>query len=184
MLKRLFISISLPQEWQKIFADYSEQFSVYDVRWTPRENIHITACFLGDVREESIDEIKEKIKEICARTEPFTLSFEKIDFAPPGMPPRMVWAVFAHSDPYARLVKEMQEALKEFLAVEPHKDLIPHATLARFKNPAFAREIDVARVQPGPTSLDVRSIEFMESRLDPAGVRYEKLETFLFGKEI
>lgn len=161
------------------------------MRWTQKENIHITACFLGDVEEGRIVEIREKLKQICEHTKPFSLSFDRIDFAPPGMPPRMVWAVFQESGVYARFLKKIQEVLREFLAVEPHKELIAHATLARlnfarqnlggrarFKDPSLARSIDIAQALPNLESFDVRSVELMESRLDPGGVRYEKIETF------
>lgn len=181
MTKRLFVSIAIPKEWQEIFTEYHEQFSARDARWTPKENIHITACFLGDVDEAHIVDIQERIKNVCAHTESFSLTFEKMSFAPPRMPPRMVWAVFHESAAYVQLVKGMQEALRSFLAVEPHEEKIPHATLARFNNPALAKEIDITKAQPEPMPFDVRSVELMESRLDPAGVRYEKLETFLFG---
>ena len=158
--------------------NYCEQFPLKDVHWTSKENIHITACFLGDAEEERTGEIKEKLKELCVRTAPFSLAFEKISFAPPGMQARMVWAVFEESNAYRRLVEEMQKELQSFLAVEPHKEIIPHATLARFKNPALAQEIDITKTQCALSAFDVRSVELMESRLDPAGVRYEKLETF------
>ncbi len=179
MTQRLFVSISLPIQWQDIFAEYCKQFSVREVRWTPKENIHITMCFLGDVEEEHIEEIKEKLKKLCAYTEPFSLSFENISFAPPGMSPRMLWAMFRESDAYARLVKDTQEMLRSFLSVEPHKDVIPHATLARFRNSALAQEIDITKSLPELASFDVRSVELVESRLDPPDVRHEKLETFL-----
>lgn len=181
MNKRLFISIPLPQEWHDAFDAFGRQYGARDMRWTSKENIHITACFLGDVDEARIGEIQEKLKQVCTRTEPFSLSFGNISFAPPGMPSRMVWAVFQESDAYAGLVKDMQEALLSFLAVEPHKELIPHTTLARFKNPALVNEIDIVKTQLALRSFEARSVELMESHLDPVGVRYEKLGSFLFG---
>lgn len=184
MTKRLFISISLPVVWQDALAEYCRQFSVRDAQWTPKENIHITACFLGDTQEEFVGEIKEKLNDLCARFEPFSLSFEKIDFAPPGMPPRMVWVMFAPSDAYRRFVEEIQETLRIFLTAPPHKEVIPHATLARFKNPGLAKEIDLLKSLPKLTSFDVRSAELVESRLDPAGVRYETIETFSLSKQV
>lgn len=184
MHKRIFISIPIPGEWQEKFADFDKQFSARNVRWTVKENIHITACFLGDVEEAHIGEIREKLKQICEHTKPFSLFFYKIDFAPPGMPPRMVWAVFKESGEYAALVKEMQETLKEFFAVEPHKELIPHATLARFKDPALANEMDIVVPKIELVSFDVNSIALMASRLDPAGVQYETLEIFSLAKKV
>lgn len=181
MTKRLFVSISLPAEWQNAFVDYYAQFSVRDVRWTPKENVHITVCFLGDVDEAHIGGIQEKIKNVCANAESFSLSFENISFAPPGMPPRMVWAMFAPSEAYQQLAEDMQEALRSFLNVEPHEDVVPHATLARFKTPVLTKEIDVTKVQSGFTSFEVCSVELVASRLDLADVRYEALETFPFG---
>lgn len=181
MHKRIFISIPIPEEWRKEFADFGEQFSARDVRWTVKENIHITACFLGDVDAARIGEIKEKLAQLCARIKPFEVSFDRMDFAPPGMPPRMVWAVFQESAGYAELVEKMREALKEFFSIEPHKELIAHATLARFKDSAIARAIDVVQSQPVLSSFDVRTVELVESHLDPAGVRHEILETFPLG---
>lgn len=178
MTKRLFVSIPIPTEWQNAFAGYYAQFKVRDVRWTAEENIHITACFLGDVDEQHFGEVKERIKDVCANTEPFSLIFEKISFAPPGMPPRMVWAEFQESDVYRQLAQDLQDTLKSFLAVEPHKETIPHATLARFKNPILAKEMNIEKSKPELTSFDVRSIELVESRLDPAGVQHETLEIF------
>lgn len=182
MHRRIFVSIPIPEEWRKEFADFSEQFSVRDVRWTAHENMHVTACFLGDVDAARIGEIKEKLARLCERIKPFSVSFDRIDFAPPGMPPRMVWAVFQESAEYAELVKEMREALKDFFAVEPHKELIPHATLARFKDPRIARDIDVTKPQPALSSFEVRTVELVESRLDPAGVRHAVLDSFSLAK--
>lgn len=182
MTKRLFVSIALPAPWREILNDYHKQFSVCDVRWTAKENIHITVCFLGDTKEESVREIQEKLACVCEQAKPFEISFDKMDLAPPGMPPRMVWAVFKESSEYAALVKEMQEALKEFFAVEPYKELIAHTTLARFKDPAIARAIDVAQTQPALSSFEVRAVELVESHLDPAGIQHKTLETFLLGK--
>ncbi|MCR4284080.1 MAG: RNA 2',3'-cyclic phosphodiesterase [Parcubacteria group bacterium] len=184
MKKRLFVSISLPLEWQDAFADYCKQFQAHDMGWTPKENIHITACFLGEVEEKHIGDIKEKLKSLCAHTEPFSLLFEKVDFAPPNMSPRMVWAEFSQSDAYRQFVEEMQKELRSFLSVEPHEEIIPHATLARFKNPALVKEIDLSKSLPELTSFDVRFVDLVESRFDSAGVRYETLETFPLSKKI
>lgn len=184
MKKRLFVSIAIPVEWRDAFVEYYTECAVRDVRWTPKENIHITACFLGDVDVVHIDDIKEKLKNLCARIESFSLSFENISFAPPGMPPRMIWVMFAPSDAYLKLTEEMQETLRSFLSVEPHTETVPHATLARFKNPGLAREIDLSKSLPKLATFDVRSVTLVESRLDPVDVRHEALETFLFGKTV
>lgn len=188
MVKRLFISIPFPTEWRDTLEAYCAQFSApgvsADWRSTAKENIHITVCFLGDVEEEYIDEIKKRVAQLCTRTPPFLLAFEKMAFGPPGREPRMVWAVFQESDAYAALVKEMREALKEFFAVEPHKELIAHATLARFKDPQLARKIDIARSEPALASFEVRTLELAESRLDPTGVRHEILKSFSLGAHV
>lgn len=184
MKKRLFVSISLPIEWQDAFADFAKQFQSRDIGWTPKEDIHITACFLGEVEEKHIGDIKEKLKSLCACTKPFSLLYEKIDFAPPDMPPRMVWAVFAPSDAYRQFVEEIQEVLRNFLSVKPHKEVFPHATLARFKNPGLAKEIDITRSLLGIDSVDIFSVELVESILGSAGVQYKTLETFSLSKKI
>ena len=141
-------------------------------------------AFLGDVDEVRMSEIKEKLAHVCGQTKPFEISFDRVDFAPPGMPPRMVWAVFQESKQYAKLVEEMREKLKEFFVVEPHKELVPHATLARFNDSVLAREIDIMKAPSNLASFDVQSIDLVESRLTPEGAQYKTIETFLLGKTI
>ncbi len=78
---RLFIAINLPEEIKDILTSYQSDLPY--VRWTKRDNLHITVKFLGD-KEEEIE-----------RVEPFEVTINSISLWPSGDEARYIWA---HTD--------------------------------------------------------------------------------------
>ena len=160
MRRRIFIAINLPEEIKKKLVDYQSKWLELPVRWTKKENIHITLEFLGYLTDEELFELLEKTKDIASKTKSFSVVLNKICYGPPKkMPPRMVWA--------------MGEKVKEF-------NLSPHITLERIKTwqwkqiePEERPEVD----EDIDLSFEVNSIEVMESQLKREGPEYTILES-------
>ncbi|MBK7850777.1 MAG: hypothetical protein IPJ66_06420 [Bacteroidetes bacterium] len=59
---RIFLAFPLPlnlrKQLQQMFSGYS---NAAGFRWAPEENLHITIFFIGEVEEEKIPLIREKI---------------------------------------------------------------------------------------------------------------------------
>src|SRR3989338_5012993 len=100
--KRLFLAIPLSQYFLELFERYQKSSSLKNIRWIPAQNLHITVYFLGDVEEQKIKSLSDQLRTHLSTLSPFVLEFEKILFAPPHRPPRMVWATFAPHPEYQK----------------------------------------------------------------------------------
>jgi len=163
MKHRVFIAINLPENIKKKLVDCQGKYPELPIRWTRKDNLHITLEFLGYLSEEDLLETCQRTREQASKQDSFSVTLNKICYGPPKkIPPRMVWAV--------------GDKIQEF-------NLSPHITLGRIKTwewkkvnpeerPEVAEEINL--------SFDVDSIEVMESQLKRGGPEYAVLESCPF----
>lgn len=178
MKKRLFIAIPLPDQLVDFFSEYKAQYQAHNVRWTKQENLHITVYFLGWINEKITLKLISNLKDTFLGIQPFELTFKEISFAPPGKPPRMIWAVFNDSRSYTDLALKISNAVRKFIKSDVMLKPIPHVTLARFKNGMAL--FNLKTVKPSEKSFQVSSCTLMESKLSPKGPTYSIIETFNF----
>ena len=75
---RLFIAVNLSPQQQKE-VDLLQQRLKKDlqgIKWVPRENLHLTLKFIGEVPEEKLDAIVQGMQESLAGGKPFPLQLE------------------------------------------------------------------------------------------------------------
>lgn len=191
MPHRIFIAINLPGKIKKKLADYQANWPELSVRWTKKENLHITLVFIGYARDEEIPEICKITKEIAEKNRVFTINLNKICYGPPKkMPPRMVWASGEKSEELGKLQQELENSLlaspaKKFIKPEK-RAYSPHITLGRIKAWEF-RQIEPEE-RPNVNedislSFEVNSIEVMESQLKRTGAEYNILELIPLSNE-
>ena len=160
MRHRIFVAINLPEETRGKLVEYQAKWPELPVRWTKKENLHITLEFLGYLTDEELIELCQKTKEIASEKKSFTVQLNKICYGPTDKkPPRMVWAV--------------GEKIKEF-------NIHPHITLGRIKTWEFRRLEPEERPEINEDidlSFEVNSIDVMESELKKTGPYYVILES-------
>lgn len=185
MNRRIFIAINLPENLRKKLSGYQEKWPELPVRWTKRENIHITLLFIGSVSDQDMPDICRITRETASHHPVFGLNLTKISYGPPKkMPPRMIWAAGQESEELGKLQKDLESSLFtspfETLSGSGIRLLAPHITLGRI------RQWDFQRIEPEERpdvaedisfSLEVSSIEVMESRLKKGGPEYTILES-------
>lgn len=192
MPRRIFIAIKLPEKIKSQLVNYQKKWPELPVRWTKKDNLHITLVFIGYVKDEEIPEICQTVEEIAEKNSIFTISLNKIVYAPPKkMPPRMVWASGEKSEQLTKL----QRASENSLLASPLKENIkqgkrlysPHVTLGRIKRWDFKQ----LEIEERPSidedisfSFEVRSIEIMESQLKRTGAEYTVLESVPLGSKV
>lgn len=202
MEKRLFIAIPLSQEILESLGEYKKGVRIPNVRWIPKDNLHITLYFLGDTKEELIPNLVDKLKSAYSAIKAFDLIFEKITFAPPNKDARMIWAQFQKNTNYENLVKlagEVVKSVTQNIQTYNAKDLIPHVTLARLKfpldpsafvktsaryspPPLLAKANKIILKQPEISDLHVSSCQLFESELNSNGSIYTLISEFYFNK--
>lgn len=173
--QRIFIAIDIPREL-KTLAEQELKFFFSDknVRIAKKENWHITVSFLGYLDKEEIKKLMEIVREIASQTKPFRIRPDKIMFAPPNRPKRMIWLNFQSSREFGNLKNKIQK--------ENRKTHI-HLTLARFQEKHFSnikkflpeQGIDLKN-KTEPFLID--KISIMESFLSREGAEYQELASF------
>ena len=191
MPRRIFIAINLPEKIKENLVSYQRKWPELPIRWTKKDNLHITLVFIGHVKDEEIPEICNIVEKIAEKNSVFTISLNKIVYAPPKkMPPRMVWASGEKSEQLTKL----QRALENSLLASPLKKNIkqekrlysPHITLGRIKRWDF-KQLEIEE-RPGinedvSLNFEVISIEIMESQLKRTGAEYMVLESVPLSNE-
>ncbi len=180
MPKRLFIAIPIAEEIKKELEKYQRYFYIKGLRWTPAKNLHITALFLGEVEEEKIPFISSKLSDAVFQTQSFKLHLESVKLAPNFKKPNMVWAKFARSTHFDKLVKNLKNEIGRVIPLKPaRQELIAHATLARFRNIGQnLRSFPAIRRPRQPVDPEVKKILLMESELRREGAAYRVIENF------
>ena len=165
MMHRIFIAINLPEDVKNQLAEYQKKIEGLfqppaPVRWTKKDNLHITLEFLGNLSEEELIKACQDTEEFAKNHESFTITLDKISYGPPKkMPPRMIWVT--------------GEKIAEL-------NVVPHITLGRIKmwefrqiepdeRPDVSREIGLG--------FEITSLEVMESQLKKSGPDYTILES-------
>lgn len=181
---RIFIAINLPEDIKKELADYQEKWPEMPIRWTKKDNIHITLIFLGYLNDEEIIEVCKITKETAIKEKSFLVSLIKICYGPPKkMPPRMIWAIGKRSEEFTALRDGLKKSLLSSGVVRflsSKREFFPHITLGRI------RQMEWRRIEPEERpeieedinlSFEVESIDIMESILKRGGPEYTVLES-------
>jgi RNA 2',3'-cyclic 3'-phosphodiesterase len=149
------------------------------VRWVDPNSIHITLKFLGEISEDSIDELMMAIEEAVQGTAPFKLEVCEVGTFPDMNRPQVIWVgVKGETDKIAQIQKRI-EAITEQLGFPREKRAFsPHLTLGRVRNEATPNERQrLGKLLTGTTftalhNVDVKSVNLMKSQLTPMGAIY------------
>ncbi|MCX6719513.1 MAG: RNA 2',3'-cyclic phosphodiesterase [Candidatus Staskawiczbacteria bacterium] len=187
---RIFIAINLPAEIKKQLAGFYDRWPELPAKWTPRDNLHITLEFMGDLTDVEIGDVCEIVKEVSKRHKTFDINLNKVQYSPVKKnlaAPKMVWVSGEKSEELAELKKELQEYLLEKINYRPEEGraFTPHINLARISEWEFKR-FDLEERPEINEDLDlfftVESIEVMESELKRGGPQYTILESHNLGQ--
>lgn len=196
MKHRIFIAINLPKDiknkleecqnkTENLFASYqNEDSGTGPIRWTKKENLHITLLFLGYLSNEEFLEVLGIIKKAAQGIKPFSINLNKICYGPPNQnkPPRMIWARGEKNEEMGKLKKGLENSLLSCRDdANETRPYLPHITLGRIKMWEWRRiEPEERPIVDTDVSLnfEVNSIELMESQLKKGGPQYYVLESF------
>ncbi|MDD5251278.1 MAG: RNA 2',3'-cyclic phosphodiesterase [Patescibacteria group bacterium] len=170
MSMRLFVAIELPPEHVVALASVGRQAATAsDCRPTAPRNLHVTACFLGDVDEASLGKLDDVLRTTASRVKPFELSFRDVTNAPPRRLPTMVWGNYDGAG-FAGLAAAIRAAAAPFApAMPPEKEALAHVTLVRFRD---ARPLPEPPQPAALAPFTAREIVLFESELLPGGPVY------------
>jgi 2'-5' RNA ligase len=170
--KRLFIALDLPLSGSNGICGVCE--NIKGIRWTKREQLHLTLAFLGNTDVEIIPQLIEELNTICFK--PFELTVSGTSF----FRSRIFYLNLNNSPHLTALKKQIDNAVFKILEIEPSsKAFIPHITLTRLKQqlPSSKQENLLNAFGPVlPVNFTVNRFLLYESKTCPSGAVHNKLK--------
>ncbi|MEQ8328998.1 MAG: RNA 2',3'-cyclic phosphodiesterase [Longimicrobiales bacterium] len=175
---RLFIALNLPKKERQRIARAAKPLREEDlpVRWVDIDDMHITLKFLGQVRPDRVAPIHEVMGRVAAATRSFTMELGGFGAFPTIRRPRTLWLGVAASPELRCLKQDLEWALGD-CGFEPEtRAFHPHITLGRADDKggagAFRGLDDRVAAMEFQTSVQVRSLDLMRSKLSRSGATY------------
>jgi 2'-5' RNA ligase len=140
-----------------------------DCKMVEGENLHICLSFLGDMEEDKIKDIEEKLDGICQRYNSGDVEISGIKLIP--------------SEKYFRVIAfDCQSGLLRSLGRDISKEIggdayPPHATLCRVRNVQRKEDVvdKIKKIDSYVGKFTVSSVEIIESQLGKPGPTYTTL---------
>jgi 2'-5' RNA ligase len=179
---RLFVAVDMSDEVREnIYSLYNIIKSFKGLKPVEKENIHITLKFLGEVPDQRVEIVKDRLGEVKAKA--FRMHLKGIGFFPSGKHIRVIWVgVEEGNEEISRLAEMVENAMKR-LGFKRDKSFVAHATIARVKNisPADKRKL-LNELEPYMNSdfgwMDVKDFRLKKSTLTPSGPIYTDLAVY------
>lgn len=122
---RLFVAIDIGHEVrEEIEKLRSKLMPLQSLKLVFPENIHLTLKYLGEVKEEKVEKVKNALSEVA-------FSDFKLETTRLGGFPKIFWLGVKLTKDLAQLREHVQRAMKPFAMHDP-RSYKPHLTLARF----------------------------------------------------
>lgn len=155
-----------------------------DLKLVEPENIHLTLKFLGNVSENRLELVKEKIRNI-EKIDSFELQVNGLGVFPRPSFIRVIWAgVSKGGDKTVDLRKKLDKKLAEIDFEPEDKDFTPHFTIARMKSGRAKDEVLSQIEENSDTnfgSVIVKKVKLKKSELTSEGPIYTTLESVELG---
>lgn len=177
---RTFFAVDTPQHIKMKMLEVQSLLkeSNADVKWESLEKFHITIKFLGDVFENVLAEMTQKLREALKRNKPFTLSYQDVGCFPNLKNPRVVWIGCENPDGELLNIKnEIDNVTVPYGFPMEERKFHPHITLGRVKGNHNMRELveKLKTVQFASEPVTADEILVMKSDLKPTGSVYTVL---------
>lgn len=182
---RLFIAVpiaeSVKTEIEKAQDELRRAVPADCVRWTRREQYHLTLKFLGSVGVSNVETLAAMLRQACGSFRALDLKARRIGFFPNAHRPRVIWVGMQDARGQLPLLQSAVESLCEpFTQEKSLKEFSGHVTLGRIK--IIKRPQAEALARAALTMADqifgewtAGEVELIRSRLSPDGSSYNTI---------
>lgn len=181
---RCFIAASLSAELlrqiEQVQARLAEKTPPRSVRWTRREQLHLTFLFLGNVPSNQIEQVKLALHMAVQNVPPFELTVAGLGCFPSCQRPRVIWAgLQGELRPLRTLQEQVESKCGPFGGHQETRKFKPHLTIGRVTaDGSVARKVGAAveMLRPGASGQwRISEIVLVQSELSPRGSVYRNL---------
>src|SRR3990170_647769 len=141
---RTFVAIELPQELTSKIDQLQAVLrkTKADVSWVKPQNVHITLKFLGEVKEEKIEEVYQTVEKSVVGIKKFQVSLQGLGGFPNLKRPRVIWiGVEKWKEILAELYPKVEEEFFKIRFAKENRSFTPHLTIGRVKFPKHLEKL-------------------------------------------
>lgn len=182
---RSFLAVELPlglrDELVKVHSDLKE--TDFKLNLVPKDNIHITIAFLGNVSKKTLVELFLKLNERLSSFEKFTIKVSGLGFFGKRSSPRALWAGIENQDELKELYNLVTDEVAQMGIELEKRDFKPHVTIARIKHAKGSRKFnEIIEEYEGKSFGDapISKLLVMKSVLSSSGSVYSIENEVLF----
>jgi len=175
---RLFIGIFLPKEILDYLHEVQDNLKKNlngKINWIAKSKLHFTLKFLGEIKEDKLDEIKERLNKIKFKS--FKVKLDKIGVFPNEDYVRVIWVGL---NPKEKIIELQQKVDSELLKLSSKdQEFNVHITLARVKlikdKEEFKKNI---KFNIEEKEFEINEFCLVKSVLSKDGPKYEILKKY------
>lgn len=184
---RAFFALPVPPEAIGTLVEVQEsmkrraQRSRLHLRWTTREQLHVTMKFLGSIDEEHLAALSSAVEQLGASTPAVETRIDELGAFGSVRRARVLVAHVADDSGIIAALAERLEVVAEEIGVPPEtRGFRAHVTLARIKRPGDASDlVEAAHFEPIELRFD--ELRLYRSVLKPTGSEYSVLASARLG---
>lgn len=175
---RLFIALDIPEDIRNYLTTVQHAIgnTTAKIAWDAKKKIHITLKFLGNVPEQSIPLIKERLKTITFPH--ITTTLTTLGFFPTQTNPRVLWIGIKPDDQVLHLQRLIDQETLDLIKTDA--SFHAHITLGRIKTiknkQAFLKRCHDTRIEK--RQFITRSFTLYNSTVTSSGSKYTILEQY------
>lgn len=178
---RFFVGVFPPDNFKEALTSVSGRLRrlVKTASWTQAENYHLTVAFLGEVREENLSAVSERLRQISLNFSPFILRVHQIELWKNNGPGFVGVATFQKSPKFEKLAREVYLSLSELreLNDSDERAIAPHLALFRSQTLRLTEKLQRAFDGLGlglrDFRLPVQRLNLVQSDLSLSGPEYQ-----------
>lgn len=121
---RVFIAVEIPDEIKKEIVRIQNSLLQFNGKKTEYDNLHLTLKFLGEISEDEVRKIKEKLSEI--KFNKFEVEIKNLGV----FSDRIIWLGIKNCDGLQREI----DATLDKIGLEKERRFMGHLTIARARN--------------------------------------------------
>lgn len=184
---RLFVALPLPSlaiEHLSAVQKALNQRAPCDVRWTAKEQLHLTLKFLGEVEDGRLPEMEEALDTVATSCAEITDSLQSLGCFPEHGRVRIAWAALADESGRIKSCAQQCIELFEILGFErEEREFHPHITIGRIKEDSSNGKLRalVTTQQFEPLKILFDSLELVSSVLTKSGPAYSVVKRVSLG---
>ena len=178
---RLFIAIPVDDSGRNILVSAMKSMSTTAdaVKWVHPGNLHLSLVFLGEIEENRVPVITERVRHATENQPSFTLSFTGISHFGPAAHPKVIFSPVTGDTGTVRHLQERIVTSLSGIYQPDRRPYTPHITLGRGKKGCrVSGDAYSAAGQSVQGTFDVRTCILYKSVLQKEGPVYTEIHSF------